>query len=160
MQYTTLGRTGLKVSRISLGGAFVASHTAEREEARRVVRRAIDLGLNYIDTAPTYGDSEEALGYALKGVAEPSRKQFKALYRFAGQCGIALPELAMRFVISNPDIHTVLTGARSVAELEQNVAAAAVHLPDEGQLRGAVDVRADSSKEAFEPPSWGRAVFE
>lgn len=283
MKYALLGCTGLKVSKFSLGGAFLPSNT-QLEEARRVVRRAVDLGITYIDTAPTYGNSEEVLGFALKGIREPlilstkfsgkpkpfdprdksglqrlfndsrrllgrdridillihepdrpgqydwwtdfvkvdgpvyefcqelkqkglighfgpagtttselahlcrsgkfeivltafnysllwreaaievipaaidkkmgivsgsplqqgglsrrydeavnnqdiywlskpRREQFKALYRFLDESGISLTELALRFVISNTDIHTTLTGSGSVAEVEQNVAA-------------------------------------
>jgi len=283
MQYCTLGRTGLQVSRIAFGGLFVASFAAELEAARQTVHRAIELGINYFDTAPTYGNSEEVLGKALADVTQPliistklggrpqpfdprdpaclrasveeslrllgrkqidllmihepdrpaqydwwtdwlnvngpvlellqelkqegiisyigmggttayelahlcrsgkfdvvlaaynysllwreaenevipaakaqgmgvvigsplqqgalarrydavmndptvfwlsnaRKEQFKALYRLVDACGIPLPELGLRFVISNPDIDTVLMGARSVAEAEQNVA--------------------------------------
>ncbi len=71
MRYRKLGRTGLEVSELALGGLFLASFAAQREEARRVVRRAVELGVNYIDTAPGYHDSEAALGYALEGVTAP-----------------------------------------------------------------------------------------
>jgi aryl-alcohol dehydrogenase-like predicted oxidoreductase len=71
MKYRTLGKTGLQVSELSMGGLFVSSYGAEREEARRAVRRALELGVNYVDTAPSYADSEEALGYALEGVEQP-----------------------------------------------------------------------------------------
>ncbi len=71
MEYRTLGRTGLSVSRLSLGGLFVASFVTELEQGKQTVRRALELGVNYIDTAPTYGNSEEVLGYALDGVTQP-----------------------------------------------------------------------------------------
>jgi aryl-alcohol dehydrogenase-like predicted oxidoreductase len=71
MKYRTLGKTGLKVSELGMGGLFISSFAAEREEGRRAVRRALDLGVNYVDTAPGYRDSEEVLGYALEGVARP-----------------------------------------------------------------------------------------
>lgn len=72
MEKRTLGRTGLEVSVLSLGGLFVSGiDGTAREEARRAVRRALDLGINYIDTAPRYGDSEEVLGEALQGVTQP-----------------------------------------------------------------------------------------
>lgn len=60
MEYRTLGNTGLKVSAVSLGMAFL------RERA--VVFRALDLGINYFDTAHEYrgGDSERLLGEVLK----------------------------------------------------------------------------------------------
>jgi len=71
MNVRTLGKTGLQVSELGMGGLFVSSLGAEREDARRAVRRALELGVNYVDTAPGYLDSEEALGYALDGVTQP-----------------------------------------------------------------------------------------
>lgn len=71
MQYRTLGKTGLQVSELGMGGLFISSFGAERQEARRAVRRALELGVNYVDTAPGYHDSEEVLGFALDGVEQP-----------------------------------------------------------------------------------------
>lgn len=72
MEKRILGRTGLAVSVLGLGGLFVSRvGTADREEARSAVLRALELGVNYVDTAPSYADSEEVLGYALEGVAQP-----------------------------------------------------------------------------------------
>jgi len=284
MQYVTLGRTGLKVSRLALGGLFVSKVGAELADGIRAVHRALELGVNYIDTAPGYANSEEVLGQALKDIkqpvilstkfggrpqpfdpkdpaglrasfeeslrllgrdyidlliihepdrprqydwwddwqdlrgpvldvladlkaqgrvkyiglggttatelaflcrsglfdvvlaaynysllwredaldvipsakannmgviigsplqqgalarrfddvmddprvywlSKPRREQFKALYAFVDEIGMPLPELGLRFVISNPDVDTVLMGARSAIEVEQNVAA-------------------------------------
>jgi aryl-alcohol dehydrogenase-like predicted oxidoreductase len=68
----TLGRTGLRVSALGMGGLFVSRHGGrDREEARRAVHRALELGVNYVDTAPGYADSEEVLGYALAGAPAP-----------------------------------------------------------------------------------------
>ena len=53
METTTLGRTGLKVSRLGMGGLFIASFSAELEAAKRAVRAALDLGITYVDTAPS-----------------------------------------------------------------------------------------------------------
>lgn len=60
-----LGRTGLEVSELSLGGLFISSHGADRATADEVIRRAWELGINYIDTAPGYLDSESVLGETL-----------------------------------------------------------------------------------------------
>jgi len=65
MEKRTLGRTGLEVSRLSLGGLFVSSIGTDFKGARRAVRRAVELGVNYVDTAPGYSDSEQALGRVL-----------------------------------------------------------------------------------------------
>jgi aryl-alcohol dehydrogenase-like predicted oxidoreductase len=71
MNYRKLGKTGLEVSELAMGGLFVASFATDREEARLAVRRALDLGVNYVDTAPGYLNSEEVLGYCLEGVEQP-----------------------------------------------------------------------------------------
>jgi aryl-alcohol dehydrogenase-like predicted oxidoreductase len=283
MKKVVLGRTGLEVSQLGFGGLFVASFAAELEQAKQSVKRAVELGINYFDTAPSYGNSEEVLGKALRDIRQPvilstklggrpqpfkpqdkegllasfreslrllgrdkvdilmihepdrpgqydwwpdweningpvlevlydlrkqglikylglggttayelahvirsgkfdvvltafnysllwreaalevipaareqkmgiiagsplqqgglarryeqtvkdgapwlaraRQEQLKKLYALLDECGIPLPELALRFVISNPDIHCVLMGARSAAETEQNAAA-------------------------------------
>ncbi|MGB2966467.1 MAG: aldo/keto reductase, partial [Phycisphaerae bacterium] len=53
----------------------------------------------------------------------PRREQFKALYRLLDETGMSIAEMGLRFVIANPAVHTVLTGARSVGEVEENAAA-------------------------------------
>ena len=70
MRYRTLGRTGLEVSEIGLGGAVFAgtSHGPFDEvEAIAAVRTALETGVNYIDTSRHYGPSEEIIGKALTG---------------------------------------------------------------------------------------------
>jgi aryl-alcohol dehydrogenase-like predicted oxidoreductase len=71
MKKRMLGKTGLEVSELAMGGLFVASWFGDLNQARAAVHRAIDLGVNYIDTAPGYGNSEEVLGQALVGVTSP-----------------------------------------------------------------------------------------
>lgn len=71
MNTRVLGRTGLRVSELSLGGLFVSSVGGDFEQGRQATLRALDLGVNYIDTAPTYANSEEVLGRFLEGVASP-----------------------------------------------------------------------------------------
>jgi aryl-alcohol dehydrogenase-like predicted oxidoreductase len=71
MEFKQLGSTKMRVSRLSLGGLFVASMFTEVDEARRTVHRALELGINTIDTAPGYLNSEEVLGKCLEGVNSP-----------------------------------------------------------------------------------------
>ena len=54
MQYTNLGRTGLKVSRLCLGTMNFGPQTSERDSFA-IMERALDLGLNFFDTADVYG---------------------------------------------------------------------------------------------------------
>ena len=72
MEYRRLGRTGLEVSLVGLGtgGPSQLGQTrgATRDVIRAFVRRALDLGINYFDTAPVYHDSEALLAHALDGV--------------------------------------------------------------------------------------------
>ncbi len=62
MRYKILGKTSLQVSELAMGGLFVASFAGDFEQAKAAIYRALDLGVNYIDTAPGYADSEEVLG--------------------------------------------------------------------------------------------------
>lgn len=65
MKKRVLGRTGIEVSELSLGGLFVSSYGGDYDQAKLAIDRSIELGVNYIDTAPGYGNSEEVLGKAL-----------------------------------------------------------------------------------------------
>jgi aryl-alcohol dehydrogenase-like predicted oxidoreductase len=71
MNKRVLGRTGLEVSELALGGLFVSSVGGPYEQAREAVHRALQLGVNYVDTAPGYRDSEQVLGMALEGETAP-----------------------------------------------------------------------------------------
>ncbi len=71
MNYRTLGKTGLQVSELALGGLFVSNYAVERDKGVEVIHRALELGVNYIDTAPGYLDSEAVIGEALRGVNQP-----------------------------------------------------------------------------------------
>ena len=74
MNRRRFGRTGLQVSEVVLGAGFVGGLfvLADDDTRRRVLRRALDAGINWIDTAPLYGQgrSEQALGWLLPEVKE------------------------------------------------------------------------------------------
>lgn len=67
MEYTLLGRTGMRVSRICLG-TMTFGWLVEEKEAQSIIKRALELGINFFDTANVYarGRTEEILGAALK----------------------------------------------------------------------------------------------
>ncbi len=67
MEYRSLGRTGVKVSQLCLGGMLFGGKTDERT-AMAIIDRALDAGINFLDTANVYnqGRSEEIIGKALK----------------------------------------------------------------------------------------------
>lgn len=71
MRHRILGKTGIRVSEVGMGGLFVSTYGSDRAEGIRAVRRGLELGINYVDTAPSYMDSEEVMGQALDGVARP-----------------------------------------------------------------------------------------
>jgi predicted aldo/keto reductase-like oxidoreductase len=73
MQYVDYGKTGMKVSRFGFGCMRFPKNKVDgisvidQDETTRMVRYAIEKGVNYFDTAHVYGGSEEALGIALEG---------------------------------------------------------------------------------------------
>lgn len=72
MKYSLLGKTGLKVSRLSFGASSLGAvfHPVEESQAIAAVHAALECGINYFDVAPAYGAtlSESRLGKALQGV--------------------------------------------------------------------------------------------
>ena len=70
MRYRSLGRTGIKVSPYCLGAMmFGAMGNPDHDDSIRIIHRALDAGINFIDTADVYsqGESEEIVGQALQG---------------------------------------------------------------------------------------------
>ncbi|MCB2227850.1 MAG: aldo/keto reductase [Desulfarculaceae bacterium] len=65
LKQTTLGDTGLTVSEIGFGG--IPLTRVPQREAIAIIHRALDLGVNFFDTARLYGDSENKMGLALEG---------------------------------------------------------------------------------------------
>ena len=70
MEYRPLGRTGVQVSKLCLGTMmFGAWGNTDHDDSIRIIHRALDAGINFVDTADVYsaGESEEIVGKALKG---------------------------------------------------------------------------------------------
>jgi len=69
MKYRTLGRTGLEVSEIGYGAWGIGASNwvgAQEDDSLQALHRAIDLGINFIDTARGYGDSERLVGQVVR----------------------------------------------------------------------------------------------
>src|SRR5687767_3403948 len=70
MDYRPLGRSGVSVSQLCLGAMmFGPWGNPDHDDAIRIIHRALDAGINFVDTADVYsaGESEEIVGKALKG---------------------------------------------------------------------------------------------
>lgn len=74
MQYRNLGKSGLKVSEISLGSWLTYGGYVERQQAIDTIHRAYEAGINFFDTANAYmrGDAEKVVGEALKAYPRES----------------------------------------------------------------------------------------
>ncbi|HEX8523341.1 MAG TPA: aldo/keto reductase [Tepidisphaeraceae bacterium] len=88
MQYVSFGRTGMQVSRFCLGG-MMFSRKLDLDQSRQVVDEALDQGVNFIDTAESYGDSEEFLGNILASRRDKVYLATKVYTKRAtdGRCG-------------------------------------------------------------------------
>ena len=86
MELRTLGRTGVNVSPLCLGAMmFGAWGNTDHADSIRIIHRALDAGINFVDTADVYsqGESEEIVGKALAG----RRDQVVLATKFHGQMG-------------------------------------------------------------------------
>ena len=68
MEYITLGKTGLKISRLGFGG--IPIQRVDAEVTKELVKSMAEKGINYIDTARGYTVSETFLGEALEGLRD------------------------------------------------------------------------------------------
>lgn len=68
MEYRTLGKTGLKVSRMGFGG--IPIQKIDEEGTRRLLQEMAEKGINYIDSARGYTVSEQYIGYGLEGIRD------------------------------------------------------------------------------------------
>src|SRR5215212_3372607 len=89
MEHRTLGRTGVSVSKLCLGAMMFGDWgNQDHDDGVRIIRRALDAGINFIDTADVYsqGESEVIVGKALAG---GKRDEVILATKFHGQMGIA-----------------------------------------------------------------------
>jgi aryl-alcohol dehydrogenase-like predicted oxidoreductase len=103
LRYRTLGKSDIKVSEVGFGAWTIAldwwGKKIEDEEAKRMIRRAYDLGINFFETADMYGKgkSERLLGEVFEGMREEVVISTKYGYDFEGVAQIGHSELPQRF---------------------------------------------------------------
>lgn len=102
-----LGRTGEKVSLISIGGFHVGDPSVSEDEAISIIRTAIDRGVNFMDNAWSYknGRSEELMGLALKdGYRKKVLLMTKIMARTVEEAKIQMETSLKRFKLDNVDL--------------------------------------------------------
>ncbi|MEX0761229.1 MAG: aldo/keto reductase [Dehalococcoidia bacterium] len=129
MKYRKFGRTGLEISEIVFGGGAVGGIliNADDDTRRTAIRTALDGGINWIDTAASYGNgkSEVAIGWQLKEVPETERPYISTKTAFdreagdfAGQAERALSASLERLQMGSVDLYQV---HNRIAESPENV---------------------------------------
>ena len=133
MKYTQLGNTGIEVSRICVGCMSYGKPsedfhlwTLDQEETTKMIKHALDLGVNFFDTANGYshGTSEEFLGKALKdlGVARVAE--------VAERLGVTMTEVALAWLLKR-GVAAPIVGATKVPLFNDAVRALDLDLSDE-----------------------------
>lgn len=156
MDYTTLGRTGLRVSRMGLGcgghSRLGMARGASTEHAAGIVRAALGMGVNFIDTAESYG-TEEAVGLGIRGIdrddvviSTKASVRSEAGWRTAGQLRVCLEGSLRRLRTDYVDIYH-LHGVRA----EEYGHAREVLRPEMERLREQGKLRWVGITEAFGP---------
>ena len=133
MKYTQLGNTDIEVSRICVGCMSYGKPsedfhlwTLNQEETTKMIKHALDLGVNFFDTANGYshGTSEEFLGKALKdlGVARVAE--------VAERLGVTMTEVALAWLLKR-GVAAPIVGATKVPHFNDAVRALDLGLSDE-----------------------------
>jgi predicted aldo/keto reductase-like oxidoreductase len=132
MEYRTLGKTGLRISRLGFGGIPIQKIDAKGTKV--LIDELIRQGVNFIDTARGYTVSEEYLGYALQGVREKFVLATKSMARteesMARDIEISLQNLCTDYIdlyqVHNPsakDLETVMAAGGALEALQKAKAA-------------------------------------
>ncbi|AMQ21393.1 aldo/keto reductase [Geobacillus sp. JS12] len=112
MKYVKLGNTGLDVSRLCLGGMsfgvpgrWIHPWVLDEEKSRPIIKRALELGINFFDTANVYSDgtSEEILGRVLKDYADRDEIVIATKVYFTAHEGPNRKGLSRKVIMSEID---------------------------------------------------------
>lgn len=99
MEHRVLGRTGLDVGVLGFGGAEIGFRHVDPSVVERLLSQALDDGLNLIDTAPCYGNSEELIG----GAVASRRSEFVLMTKCGHAAGLDTPDWDPRTLRSTID---------------------------------------------------------
>ncbi len=137
MDTVRLGRSGLEVTRIGFGS--IPMQRLNDQDAVRVVRAALDGGLNWIDTANAYGTSEERIGKAIAGYDRSSLKVFTKSHgkdpgTVRSQVELSLERLGLSY-LDLFQFHLVPSPEEWRRMEEGGTLEAALRLRDEGMIR-------------------------
>lgn len=170
MEYRRLGRTGLDVSRLSLGtggpNRMGQKHDADRSDMVALVHGALDLGVNLFDTSPRYMESEVILGEALRSV---DRHRYVLTTKFHPGYEGPVPDAAALSASAEASLRRLGTDYLDVLFLhsvtpERYDAAIDQLLPEMEQLRerGLIRFLGMTESSIFDPThvSLGRAVAD
>ena len=99
-----------------------------REAEWEVLPTATELGMGIVCGSPLQqgwlaARHDEEVKHGAPWLNLPRRRQLQALYSYLDEINLPLPEVGLRWVLSNPHVSCVLMGAQSPAQVEQNVAA-------------------------------------
>ncbi len=143
MRYRAFGRTGLEVSELVFGGGWVGGVLIHQDDETKLatLRRAMDAGINWIDTAPSYGktQSEQALGWLLEEIDTEPHLSTKVLLDtahlddIAGQVERSVHESLQRLRRESVDVLLLHN------QIEPNTAGSAVTVDHVLRARGAAD---------------------
>ena len=105
MEFRYLGDSGLKISEITYGNWLTHGSQIENEQARRCVRKALDLGISTFDTADVYANTaaETVLGEALQGERRESLEVFTKVYWPTGPRGHNDTGLSRKHIMESID---------------------------------------------------------
>lgn len=100
MEYRILGKTGLRVSALGFGGSELGYDGVPQSDVDRLLGAALDAGLNVLDTAACYFDSEEKIGRALEG---RPRDGYHLFTKCGHAAGLDLPDWSPELVEASLD---------------------------------------------------------
>jgi aryl-alcohol dehydrogenase-like predicted oxidoreductase len=135
MEMRNLGRTGVRVSELCLGAmSFGSMGNTDRDDCVSIVHRALDAGINFIDTADVSTRFTRLRRGAWTVESPGAQRKLALLPQLAGvaaEAGIDLIVLSLAFTLAHPAVTSTIIGPRPMEQLESQLRVAGMRLGDD-----------------------------
>ncbi|TYZ62284.1 hypothetical protein PybrP1_006965 [[Pythium] brassicae (nom. inval.)] len=128
MKYRYLGNSGLLVSTLSFGSWMLAATLPDEDKAYEILTHAFKHGINFFDNAEVYADgkAETLMGKCIqRGIDNGKVAMTAKLEDVAKEIGATLAQFSIAWCAANTNVSTVILGATSIKQLDENITALA-----------------------------------
>src|SRR5204862_91847 len=127
----TVRRMGFGAMRVTTDGGDIWGPPADPRTAKLLLHRALELGINFFDTADSYGPHASESFIAWYPLGDGAALRSRGVKQLARRLGLPPAQVALAWLLAHSRVMLPMPGTASIAHLEENTAAAALRIPPE-----------------------------